>query len=115
MDPLAPRGLIPAGPGATGSPLVDWVLSDENLAGEVLLHLTPLDMLALRAACCATRNVVTGSYWQAELSWLVHHDYACGVSSWAALDVGNDASPPGSLWCCGTQPGATNPHSLIAT
>jgi hypothetical protein len=56
-------GLAPGGPGATGSPLADWVLPDRGLAGVVLSHLAPRDVLGLRASCQAARDAVAGHDW----------------------------------------------------
>jgi hypothetical protein len=62
MD-AAPRGLAPGGPGATGAPLVDWILADPGLAGAVFSHLSTRDVLGLRAASKAARDVVAGHAW----------------------------------------------------
>jgi hypothetical protein len=63
MDP-APRGLAPGGPGATGAPLLDWILADPGLAGAVLSSLAPADVLGLRASCQGAQAAVAGHGWE---------------------------------------------------
>jgi hypothetical protein len=62
MDP-APRELAPGGPGATGAPLIDKILSSSDLAGAVFAHLAPRDVLGLRAACRGAKAAVAGHAW----------------------------------------------------
>jgi hypothetical protein len=75
MD-AAPRGLAPGGPGATGAPLVDWILCDPGLAGAVLGHLVPRDVRELREACRAAKAAV------ADHAWDPLNDHAC---TWPTL------------------------------
>jgi hypothetical protein len=63
MD-AAPRGLAPGGPGATGAPLVDCVLAVPDLAGVVLSHLAPRDVVGLRASCKGAAAAVAGHAWE---------------------------------------------------
>jgi hypothetical protein len=63
MDALAPPALAPRGPGATGAPLLDWVLCDPGLAAAVYAHLEPTDVLGLRVACKAACASVAGHAW----------------------------------------------------
>jgi hypothetical protein len=64
---LVPRGLAPGGPGATGVPLLDWILSDPGLASVVFSHLVPGDVLGLRAASKAACAAVAGHAWDMNL------------------------------------------------
>jgi hypothetical protein len=66
MD-AAPRGLAPGGPGATGSPLVDWILPDAGLAAAVFAYLAPRDVLGLRVACAGASAAVAAHPWYMEL------------------------------------------------
>jgi hypothetical protein len=81
MD-AAPRGLAPGGPGATGAPLLDWILCDPGLAAAVFAHLAPRDVRGLRAACAGGRAAVAGHAWESTVA----------ASSWAFSAV--LAQPP---------------------
>jgi hypothetical protein len=70
MD-AAPRGLAPSGPGATGVPLLDFILADPGLAGAVFAHLAPRDVRGLREACRGGRDAVAAHPWDcaADHAW----------------------------------------------
>jgi hypothetical protein len=74
MD-AAPRGLAPGGPGATGAPLLDWILCDPGLAASLLSHLAPRDVLGLRASCKAACAAVAAPPWESAAVRAWSHSY----------------------------------------
>jgi hypothetical protein len=113
MD-AAPRGLAPSGPGATGAPLLDWILCDPGLAASVLGHLAPADVRGLRASCKAACAAVAGHAWDSPAATAAVHAWAwpppsLGARVRAAAEGGN------ALVACYSRPPPPPPeHHSVA-